>query len=203
MKLNRILFLPFILLLFISSDTKQPATVSFHFNGQTFNLSGLSDTTGKFYQHHWPSMHTPETFAKNNRQNPDRICGRFVSADMDTMIELMIRWPYGLDVKEEDILKLKNDTVWTLNSSKGKRGNYNQSGNFYTGKSFDMMYFNKDREYLSDIAPLGFICFNEIKRVSGKIYSGSGTFECNVHGTDYKSKRITKGKFNLEFYIGL
>jgi hypothetical protein len=187
----------------VRTDAKQPSTISFNFIGQTLNLSGLSDTAGKFYQHHWPTMHTPVTFVKSKKQYQNILCGRFVSADMDTMIELWIKWPNERPISETEILKLKNDTIWTLNSSKGKKSNYNKATHTVTGISFQMKYFNKNREYLSDVEPLGFICLNQIKKASGEIYSSSGIFECNVHGSDYVTRRITKGKFNLEFYIGL
>lgn len=200
--MTRITFFLAALLFFMCSTEKQRPSVSCLFMGHALQFSGFSDTTGKFYQHHWPKMHTPETFQKNKQENKNVLCGRIVSADMDTMIELWIKWPAGKEISEADILGLKNDTAWTL-ITKGRKSNYDSKNNKYTGKSFEMLYFNANREYLCDIDPPGYICLNEIEKTGNDIYTGSGIFSCTLHGTDYRPGRMSKGKFRMEFYIGL
>ena len=192
-------------LLIKHSPENDRAAISFNFDGKTNNFSGFSDTDCKFYQHHWPKQHTPETCAKDKENNKHVICGRFCSITTDTTVEFWIKWPKGNNATEEDILKLKKDTVWTLNSLRGKKNNFNKTTGQITGRSFQMLYFINNSEYLSDIEPLGFICLNEITKVNSELYSATGIFQCNVNGSgsDYKSKRMSKGKFSLQFYIGL
>ncbi|HTL83521.1 MAG TPA: hypothetical protein VL651_17515 [Bacteroidia bacterium] len=204
--MKRIALLLFVPLIFMGADSDTKcSSVSFSFAGTGFSVKGMCDTGMSYYSHFWPDMYTPQLISKYKDPNLHSICGRLTTADFDTMIEIHIKWPdYHIPTKDE-ILALKNDTVWTLNWLKGKKKNFDRASGTVIGKSFDITLElrNPTSEFLPDVDPLGFLCVTAISAVDSSTFSASGVFECTVHGSDFQPKRLRKGNFDLLFTPGL
>lgn len=180
---------------------KEEASISFTHGGISYHFHGQFDTKSEWYMHRRPDMFSPESIAQDRKKySHNHLCGRLTSISRDTMFEMIINWPDHYQASDSDIVQLQGDTIWTLSA---KRNNWDSTTHKIIDKTTHYLWFQNDREYLSDIDPEGFVYFEQIAKKTDSTWLGKGTFELPMRDMNGKTQMARQGKFYLEFYRGL
>ncbi len=173
----------------IANQNETEHFVSFEFDKRKVYIGGKSDINSEFYSKQWPDHHTPEKIAKNKLENQNVFCGRITNSDYSQMIEFHYHYPKGTILSVEDLKKEIN--VKRYSSDKNPE-NYFRFWFLDNGTEYNLSYENK-----------GYMMIQKITKVTESTVTAEGIFEFEGKVFGEKEKKMFKGSFNLEFYIGL
>lgn len=169
--------------------------VEFQLDDQRIIINGKSDINSEFYSKRWPEYHSAKTIKKTRLENQNSFCGRICNKDYSEMIELFYTYPKNKKLKVEDLKKEINKKVST--------SNYEMKSYKPKDLYFRLYYFNSKKEYTSDNETDGYIKIESVENITDSTITAKGILDLNIREYGKPELKNIKGKFNLEFYIGI
>jgi hypothetical protein len=169
--------------------------VEFEIENQKVFIGGKSDIRSEFYTKKWPDYHTNETVKKTRMEHRNIFCGRISNDDYSEMVEIFFNYPENTLLTVDSLRKEANQKRFTFN--------FDSKTSKPIDNNFRLYYYNTLNEYTSDSESRGYVQIEKINGATDSTITAEGFFDLNVREYGKSELKKVKGKFNLEFYIGI